>query len=129
MGAEFGQVGEWSFERSLDWHLLEHTSHHGIKETVKAINTLYKSEPALYEKAFDWTGFEWIDASNMADSVIVYTRKGVDAANDLVVVLNMTPVPHQNYRIGVPAAGEWQESVQFRPAQVLGQRHDQRRSL
>ena len=109
MGAEFGQVGEWSFERSLDWHLLEHTSHQGIKEAVKAINTLYKSEPALYEKAFDWTGFEWIDASNMADSVIVYIRKGVDPANDLVVVLNMTPVPHQNYRIGVPAAGEWQE--------------------
>ncbi|MEO7212959.1 1,4-alpha-glucan branching protein GlgB [Mucilaginibacter sp.] len=109
MGAEFGQVGEWSFERSLDWHLLEHTSHQGIKETVKAINTLYKSEPALYEKAFDWTGFEWIDASNMADSVIVYIRKGIDPANDLVVVLNMTPVPHQNYRIGVPAAGEWQE--------------------
>ncbi|RWY50972.1 1,4-alpha-glucan branching protein GlgB [Mucilaginibacter gilvus] len=109
MGAEFGQVGEWSFERSLDWHLLEHTSHQGIKETVKAINALYKSEPALYEKGFDWTGFEWIDASNMADSVIVYTRKGIDPANDLVVVLNMTPVPHQNYRIGVPAAGEWQE--------------------
>jgi len=109
MGGEFGQNGEWSFERSLDWHLLEHTSHQGIKETVKAINHLYKSEPALYEKAFDWTGFEWIDASNMADSVIVYVRKGVDSANDLIVVLNMTPVPHENYRIGVPAAGEWQE--------------------
>jgi len=109
MGGEFGQNGEWSFERSLDWHLLEHNSHQGIKETVKAINHLYKSEPALYEKAFDWTGFEWIDASNMADSVIVYVRKGVDSVNDLIVVLNMTPVPHENYRIGVPAAGEWQE--------------------
>lgn len=109
MGSEFGQVGEWAFARSLDWHLLEHMSHQGIKEAVKAINHLYKSEPALYEKAFDWTGFEWIDASNMADSVIAYTRKGIDPANDLIVVLNMTPVAHEHYRIGVPSAGEWQE--------------------
>ncbi|MFD0767008.1 1,4-alpha-glucan branching protein GlgB [Mucilaginibacter lutimaris] len=109
MGSEFGQVGEWDYKKSLDWHLLEHTSHNGIKEAVKAINKLYKSEPALYEKAFDWNGFEWIDASNLDDSVIVYMRKGVVRDNDLVIVLNMTPVVHHNYRIGVPAAGQWQE--------------------
>jgi len=109
MGSEFGQVGEWDYKKSLDWHLLEHASHNGLKEAVKAINQLYKSEPALYERGFEWTGFEWIDAGNLDDSVLVYTRKGVDHANDLVVVLNMTPVTHYNYRIGVPAAGEWQE--------------------
>ncbi|OOQ59586.1 1,4-alpha-glucan branching protein GlgB [Mucilaginibacter pedocola] len=109
MGGEFGQSAEWNFKQSLDWHLLEYDSHNGIKETVKAINHLYKAEPALYEKAFDWTGFEWIDASNPSASVIVYTRKANDHANDLVVVLNMTPIPHYNYRIGVPEAGEWQE--------------------
>jgi 1,4-alpha-glucan branching enzyme len=109
MGSEFGQSGEWDFQKSLDWHLLQYDSHNGIKEAVKAINKLYRSEPALYEKAFDWTGFEWIDASNMDDSVIVYTRKGIDRENDLVIVLNMTPVTHHNYRIGVPSAGQWQE--------------------
>ncbi len=109
MGCEFGQSAEWNYKQSLDWHLLEHQSHQGLKTAVKDINYLYKTEPALYEKAFDWTGFEWIDASNLADSVLVYVRKGIDSANDLVVVLNMTPVPHYNYRIGVPAAGEWQE--------------------
>ncbi|MBB5395421.1 1,4-alpha-glucan branching protein GlgB [Mucilaginibacter sp. AK015] len=109
MGSEFGQSAEWSFERSLDWHLLQYDSHNGIKETVKAINRLYRSEPALYEKAFEWTGFEWIDAGNLDDSVIVYTRKGKERENDLVIVLNMTPVVHANYRIGVPAAGQWQE--------------------
>ncbi|MEB0263492.1 MULTISPECIES: 1,4-alpha-glucan branching protein GlgB [unclassified Mucilaginibacter] len=109
MGSEFGQVAEWNYQKSLDWHLLEHASHNGIKEAVKAINNLYKSEPALYEKAFDWNGFEWIDAGNMDDSVIVYMRKGVDRDNDLVIVLNMTPVVHYDYRIGVPAAGQWQE--------------------
>jgi 1,4-alpha-glucan branching enzyme len=109
MGSEFGQVAEWNFQKSLDWHLLEHMSHQGIKEAVKSINQLYKSEPALYERGFEWTGFEWIDAGNLDDSVLAYTRKGVDRENDLVVVLNMTPIPHYNYRIGVPAAGEWQE--------------------
>ncbi|WP_235854076.1 1,4-alpha-glucan branching protein GlgB [Mucilaginibacter terrenus] len=109
MGSEFGQTAEWNFQQSLDWHLLQYDSHNGIKEAVKAINHLYKSEPALYERAFDWTGFEWIDASNLADSIIVYLRKGVDAANDLVVVLNMTPVTRSNYRIGLPASGTWSE--------------------
>ena len=109
MGCEFAQSGEWNFQKSLDWHLLQHESHQGMKEVVKGLNTLYRSEPALYEKSFDWTGFEWIDASNLDDSVIAYTRKGIDAENDLVIVLNMTPVPHYNYRVGVPAAGDWQE--------------------
>ena len=109
MGSEFGQSGEWNFQKSLDWHLLQHESHQGMKETVKELNRLYRSEPALYEKSFDWTGFEWIDASNLDDSVIAYSRKGIDSANDLVIVFNMTPVVHYNYRIGVPAAGEWQE--------------------
>jgi 1,4-alpha-glucan branching enzyme len=109
MGCEFGQVAEWNYQRSLDWHLLEHMSHTGLKEAVKAINQLYKSEPALYEKGFEWTGFEWIDAGNVNDSILVFTRKGVERDNDLVVVLNMTPVPHYHYRIGVPAAGQWQE--------------------
>jgi 1,4-alpha-glucan branching enzyme len=109
MGCEFGQVAEWNYKQSLDWHLLQYASHTGLKEAVKAINQLYKSEPALYERGFEWTGFEWIDAGNVNDSVLVFARKGVERDNDLVVVLNMTPVPHNNYRIGVPAAGQWQE--------------------
>jgi 1,4-alpha-glucan branching enzyme len=109
MGAEFGQSAEWDYRKSLDWHLLQYESHQGIKETVKALNNLYKTEPALYERSFDWTGFEWVDASNLNDSVIAYIRKGIDKENDLLVVFNMTPVTHYNYRVGVPAAGEWQE--------------------
>jgi 1,4-alpha-glucan branching enzyme len=109
MGAEFGQWGEWNFKQSLDWHLLEYASHQGIKETIKALNQLYKGEPALYEKGFEWTSFEWLDGGNANDSILVYVRKGHDVENDLVVVLNMTPNPHYNYRIGVPAKGEWKE--------------------
>lgn len=109
MGAEFAQSNEWNFQHSLDWHLLQYESHNGIKETVKALNQLYKTEPALYEKAFDPSGFEWIDAGNHENSILVFARKGTNPANDLVVVLNMTPTPHHNYRIGVPAEGTWHE--------------------
>ena len=109
MGAEFGQGNEWSYQHSLDWHVLEYPNHQGIKELIKSVNQLYKSEPALYEKAFEYSSFEWIDGGNSNDSILVYTRKGHDTHNDLVVVLNMTPMPHYNYRIGFPAKGNWNE--------------------
>ncbi|OCX51308.1 1,4-alpha-glucan branching enzyme [Mucilaginibacter sp. PPCGB 2223] len=109
MGGEFGQSEEWDFKKSLDWHLLEYAPHRGISETVKALNKLYKTEPALYEKTFTWNGFEWIDGGNADDSVLVYRRIGNDAKDDLVIVLNMTPVPRHGYRIGVPKKGTWKE--------------------
>ena len=109
MGGEFGQGSEWNFEKSLEWYVLEYPNHTGIKETVKALNKLYKSEPALYEKAFDGSGFEWIDGGNANDSILIYTRKGYDSKNDLVIVLNMTPVIRYDFRIGVPDSGNWQE--------------------
>ncbi len=108
MGNEIGQVSEWNFDRSLDWHLLEHAPHLGIRETVTALNTLYRSEPALYEKSFESGGFEWIEGGDAENSVLVYSRKGNDSANELVVALNMTPVPRKAWRIGLPSAGQWQ---------------------
>jgi 1,4-alpha-glucan branching enzyme len=109
MGAEFGQGNEWNYQNSLDWHVLEYPNHQGIKETVKALNRLYKDEPALYEKGFEWSSFEWVDGGNANDSMLIYVRKGHDAINDLVIVLNMTPNPHYNYRVGVPSKGKWKE--------------------
>ena len=109
MGAEFAQGREWNFQNSLDWHLLEYPNHQGVKELVKELNQLYRTEPALYEKAFEWTSFEWIDGGNANDSILIYSRKGHDTLNDLVIVLNMTPMPHYNYRIGVPSKGSWTE--------------------
>jgi len=109
MGAEFGQGSEWNFQQSLDWYVLEYPNHRGIQEVVKALNKLYKSEPALYEKAFEGSGFEWIDGGNAADSILIYTRKGHEPKNDLVIVLNMTPNPHHGFRVGVPEAGSWKE--------------------
>ncbi|MDO3641658.1 1,4-alpha-glucan branching protein GlgB [Mucilaginibacter sp. L3T2-6] len=109
MGSEFGQGTEWNFQQSLDWYLLEYPNHQGIKEAVKALNRLYRDEPALYEKGFDWSSFEWVDGGNANDSILIYNRKGHDAANDLVVVLNMTPITHHGFRIGVPSKGKWTE--------------------
>ncbi len=109
MGDEFGQSEEWNFQYSLDWHLLQYAPHQGIKETVKALNHLYRSEPALYQKGFSSDGFQWIDGGNAADSVLVFTRKGNDPKDDLVIILNLTPVVRRNYRIGVPEKGTWME--------------------
>jgi len=109
MGGEFGQTSEWKFDASLDWHLLECVPHQGLKECVKALNKLYRSEPALYEKSFSADGFEWIDMSDRENSILVYARKGHEANEQVVIVLNMTWVPRQNYRIGVPTEGTWAE--------------------
>jgi len=109
MGAEFAQGNEWNYQYSLDWHVMEYPNHQGMAEAVKALNHLYKTEPALYEKGFDHDGFEWIDGGNANDSILVYARKGYDAKDDLVVVLNMTPVIRHDFRVGVTARGDWKE--------------------
>jgi 1,4-alpha-glucan branching enzyme len=109
MGAEIGQGTEWNFQRSLEWYVLEYPNHKGIQDTVKALNKLYRSEPALYEKAFEGAGFEWIDGGNANDSILIYARKGYESVNDLVIVLNMTPVVRHGFRVGVPEAGSWKE--------------------
>ncbi|WP_426671693.1 1,4-alpha-glucan branching protein GlgB [Mucilaginibacter sp. McL0603] len=109
MGAEFGQGGEWNFSQSLEWYVLEYPNHRGIQSVVKKLNHLYKTEPALYEKSFESSGFEWIDGGDAENSILIYGRKGHDAKDDLVIVLNMTPTPHNGSRVGVPAAGNWKE--------------------
>jgi len=108
-GAEFGQSEEWNFQQSLDWHLLQYAPHNGVQALIKDLNILYKNEPALYEKQFSGEGFEWIDYNDSENSVLVYIRKGNDESNDLVIACNMTPVPRENYKMGVPRKGKLKE--------------------
>lgn len=108
-GAEFGQGEEWNFQQSLDWHLLQYAPHKGVQSLIKDLNILYKNEPALYEKQFSGEGFEWIDYNDSENSVLVYIRKGNDELNDLVIACNMTPVPRENYKMGVPRKGKLKE--------------------
>ena len=109
MGGEFGQTAEWKFDTSLDWHLLEFAPHKGMAECMKALNKLYRSEPALYDKSFTEDGFEWIDTTDRENSIITYARRGHHPDMAVVIVLNMTPIPRQDYRIGLPTAGTYRE--------------------
>ncbi|MBT8266170.1 MAG: 1,4-alpha-glucan branching protein GlgB [Bacteroidia bacterium] len=108
-GAEFGQSEEWNFQQSLDWHLLQYDVHKGIQALVKDLNGLYRKEKALHEKQFSADGFEWIDYNDAENSVLVYIRKGNDPLQDVIIACNMTPVPKENYRIGLPRSGKIKE--------------------
>jgi 1,4-alpha-glucan branching enzyme len=109
MGSEFAQTKEWNQQYSLDWHLLEYTPHQGIKKLVTALNKLYRTEPAMYERSFTGTGFEWIVNDDAENSVLVYARKGNNPKDDLIIAINLTPVPREQYRFGVTRPGNWHE--------------------
>lgn len=109
MGNEFAQTNEWDFTESLNWDLLQHAPHAGMQQTVKALNLLYKKEPALYKYNFSYEGFEWIDADDADHSIFIYSRKSDKAKDTLVIVLNLTPVYRVNFRVGIPAKGKWKE--------------------
>ncbi len=108
MGQEFGQWDEWSESKSLDWHLLNYESHRKLQKLVKDLNLLYQSEKALYELDTKPNGFEWIDFYDSDNSVLSYIRRAKDNSF-VIVVLNFTPVPRENYRIGVPVPGFYKE--------------------
>ncbi len=107
MGCEFAQGTEWDCEKAIDWYVLEYPNHQGIKTLLSDLNRLYHQSPALYHDEFEARGFEWIDCHDSSQSVLSYLRKGGDEF--AVVVLNFTPVPRTDYRIGVPLEGQYQE--------------------
>ncbi len=111
MGGEFGQRGEWRHDHSLDWHLLEHEPHLGVRRLVGDLGRIYREQPALHQLDCDPAGFEWVDASDPAASVMSFLRKSSSGAPPVLVVCNFTPVVRHGYRMGVPTAGTWTELV------------------
>ncbi len=109
MGNEFAATTEWNYKTELPWHLLQHPSHGGIKYCVQKLNELYTSEPALYELQFDPSGFEWIDLQHRSESVMAFKRRGRNPADDVVVLINATPVVRHDWKISVQGKQEWQE--------------------
>jgi 1,4-alpha-glucan branching enzyme len=109
MGCEFGQGGEWSFEGSLDWWLLDSPLHRGVQQLVKDLNALTKNFPALYQLAFSPEGFEWVAYDDTKNCVISYLRKGTGDTPTLLVVCHLTPNVLRDYRVGVPQSGVWSE--------------------
>jgi 1,4-alpha-glucan branching enzyme len=109
MGMEFGQWQEWNHESSLDWHLLEYEPLHGqLMRYVAELNRLYRTEAALHELDCGPAGFEWISGDDADNSVLCYLRKDKHG-HAILVVLNFTPIPRHDYRVGVPHAGGWIE--------------------
>ncbi|TXT38766.1 MAG: 1 4-alpha-glucan branching enzyme [Comamonadaceae bacterium] len=109
MGCEFAQEREWNHDHSLDWHLLENPQHAGVQQLVRDLNQLYRATPALYQQDFDPAGFEWIDHSDAAHSILSFIRHGRNAHDIMLVVCNFTPEVHTGYRLGVPHPGLYRE--------------------
>jgi 1,4-alpha-glucan branching enzyme len=108
MGAELAQRNEWSHDRALDWHLLEHGLHAGMQRLVIDLNGIYKSTPALFERDFVADGFQWLEAEDGDYSVLAWRR--IDHhGGDLICVANLTPMLHTHYRLGVPQQGDYVE--------------------
>jgi 1,4-alpha-glucan branching enzyme len=110
MGSELGQESEWSEERSLDWWLLDNPDHRGVQSLVRDLNRVYADTPALWSRDVEPAGFEWIDANDAGNNVFSFLRWGTDGSV-LACVANFSAVPHEGYRLGLPAAGTWGEVV------------------
>ena len=108
MGCEFAQGREWNHAQSLDWHELEVPAHLGVQSLVRDLNALYRDNPALHVNDTRPEGFVWLEANDADASVFAYVRKGAPGDPMVVVALNMTPV-ERNYRLGLPAVGQWDE--------------------
>ena len=109
MGNEFAATKEWNYTTELQWDLLKIESHAGMRKTVQALNEIYKNNPALYELQFDPTGFEWVEINKREEAVIAFKRKGLKPENDILVVMNMTPVPRHQFPIHVAGKKVWKE--------------------
>ncbi|PNR95754.1 1,4-alpha-glucan branching protein GlgB [Petrotoga sp. 9PWA.NaAc.5.4] len=109
MGGDIAQRKEWDCLHSLDWHLLEYEPHNKINLFVKDLNELYKKHRSLFEIDHSYEGFEWIDFNDYDNSVISFIRKAKDSEEIMICVFNFTPVPRENYRIGIPKKGVYKE--------------------
>jgi len=111
MGGEFAQQAEWNHDQCLDWHLLADDMHRGVQTLIRDLNQIYRSTPSLHVFDTETRGFEWVDASDNKASVVAFLRWGREGDAPALVVCNFTPVPRENYRIGVPHGGRWIERI------------------
>jgi 1,4-alpha-glucan branching enzyme len=111
MGGELAQEAEWSEERSLDWHLLERADHAGVQSLVRDLNRVYSSRPALWEVDFEPSGFQWLEPNDASNNVLAFARRSSDGSDVVVCVCNLSPVPRDGYRLGMPCAGRWVEAL------------------
>ena len=110
MGGEIGQATEWNENGQLDWLALKTGPFHaGLQRFVADLNRLYAASPALWQADFDHSGFYWINCSDQENSVLSFIRQTADGTRQMAVILNLTPVPREKYRVGLPRSGRWTE--------------------
>ena len=109
MGGEFGQVREWAHDTSLEWHVLQYPVHRGMQAWMEQLNRVYREQPALHELDNDSAGFEWVDCNDANSSAISLLRKGKNLRETVLIVCNFTPLPREEYSVGVPFGGYWRE--------------------
>jgi 1,4-alpha-glucan branching enzyme len=119
MGDELGQPSEWDHDASVEWHLGEDPRHGGILRWVRDLNAFYLAEPALHAFDAEPRGFEWIDASDAEGGTLCFLRRGPSERDVAVVALNLTPMLHERFRIGLPTGGVWHEALNS-DAEVYG---------
>ena len=101
MGQDFGQDHEWDESKELDWSLLADKEHSSLKYYVSQLLDIYRKYPALHEIDRDWAGFEWMNADDCERSIYSYVRKASSGKNNILVILNMTPIERKDYKVGV----------------------------
>lgn len=109
MGGEFGQWAEWNVKKELDWALISFPAHDSIRHLLRDLNRLYRDLPALHQYDFDGRGFQWVDCHDSDQSVLSLIRQSSEPHDKVVILLNFTPVPRYQYRIGVPVTDSYRE--------------------
>ena len=109
MGSEIGQHDEWNHDVSVRWDLLEFLPHHKLQSLSAELNRVYHAEPAMHQVDFHYSGFEWVDFNDIQSSVISFVRRAEDQGDFLLFCCNFTPVTRQNYDVGVPVGGRYNE--------------------
>jgi 1,4-alpha-glucan branching enzyme len=133
MGQEFAQGAEWSEARSLDWWLLDSPDHRGVARLIADLNRTYRESDALWSQDTSPEGFRWIDANDASGNVYSFVRYGVNGGtpasegvaggggeSTIACVANFSSVPHENYRLGLPFAGRWDEVINTDADQYFG---------
>ena len=109
MGGEIASPWEWSETTELPWWLLEHADHAGMRDLIRDLNRLYRAEPALWEIDFSHAGFVWIEPNDASNNVVAFMRVSRESSRQVVCVANLSPVPREGYRVGLPLEGAWEE--------------------
>ncbi|MGH3004109.1 MAG: alpha amylase C-terminal domain-containing protein, partial [Gaiellaceae bacterium] len=109
MGSELATPWEWASGDEVPWWLLDHAEHAGTRDLVRDLNAVYRDEPALWEVDFSHEGFMWIEPNDAMNNVLAFARVSKDRSRQLVCVANLSPVPREGYRVGLPRGGGWQE--------------------